>query len=93
MIIAFMFFLCMEPHAIAKPKALRIGFLTGLTGFASDSERVHLQGAELARDMINEKGGVTIKGEKYLVELVPEDHKCTAMVRSPGRRNSFTIKR
>ena len=78
LIIAFMFFLCMEPHAIAKPKALRIGFLTGLTGFASDSERVHLQGAELARDMINEKGGVTIKGEKYLVELVPEDHKCTA---------------
>jgi branched-chain amino acid transport system substrate-binding protein len=61
-----------------NPKTLRIGFLTGLTGFASDSERVHLQGAELARDWVNEKGGVTIKGEKYLVELVPEDHKCTA---------------
>jgi branched-chain amino acid transport system substrate-binding protein len=61
-----------------QPKSLRIGFLTGLTGFASDSERVHLQGAELARDWVNENGGVTINGEKYLVELVPEDHKCTA---------------
>ena len=61
-----------------KPKTLRIGFLVSLTGFASGSERIHLQGAELARDMINEKGGVVIKGEKYLVELVPEDHKCTA---------------
>ena len=61
-----------------KPKTLRIGYLTGLSGFASDAERVHLQGGELARDWINERGGVTIKGEKYLVELVPEDHKCTA---------------
>ena len=46
-----------------KPKTLRIGFLTGLTGFASDSERVHLQGAELARDMINEKIREALDGE------------------------------
>jgi branched-chain amino acid transport system substrate-binding protein len=77
LVLLFTFF-CMAPHAIADPKTLRIGFLTGLTGFASDSERVHGQGAELARDWINEKGGVTIKGENYLIELVPEDHKCTA---------------
>ena len=64
--------------AADKPKTIRIGFLTGLTGFASDSERVHLQGGELARDWINEKGGITIKGEKYMIELVPGDHKCTA---------------
>ena len=61
-----------------EAQKLRIGFLTGLTGFASDSERVHLQGGELAADWINQKGGITIKGQKYLVELVPEDHKCTA---------------
>ncbi len=60
------------------PKKLRIGFLTGLSGFASDSERIHFQGGELARDWINQNGGITIKGQKYMVELVPEDHKCTA---------------
>jgi|SaaInl4_150m_RNA_FD_contig_71_138728_length_1995_multi_2_in_0_out_0_2 ABC-type branched-subunit amino acid transport system substrate-binding protein len=59
-------------------KKLRIGYLSGLTGFASDAERIHLQGGELARDWINSNGGVTIKGEKYMVELVPEDHKCSA---------------
>jgi branched-chain amino acid transport system substrate-binding protein len=74
----FVFFLFIGTDAVAKEKVLRIGFLSGLSGFASDSERVHLQGGELARDWFNEKGGVTIKGEKYLVELVPEDHKCTA---------------
>jgi branched-chain amino acid transport system substrate-binding protein len=64
--------------AAENAKKLRLGYLTGLTGFASDAERVHLQGGELARDWVNEHGGVTIKGEKYMVEIVPEDHKCTA---------------
>ena len=64
--------------AADKAKTIRIGYLSGLTGFASDAERIHLQGGELARDWINQNGGVTIKGEKYMVELVPEDHKCSA---------------
>ena len=77
-LVSFMFLIPGTIFGADKPKTLRIGFLTGLTGFASDSERVHLQGGELARDWVNENGGVTINGEKYLVELVPEDHKCTA---------------
>jgi ABC-type branched-subunit amino acid transport system substrate-binding protein len=32
----------------------------------------------MAVDWFNEKGGITIKGEKYLFEAVTEDHKCTA---------------
>lgn len=67
-----------ETAAVAAPKTLLIGFTTGLSGFASENERIFAQGAELAKDWINEKGGVTIKGEKYLVELAIEDNKCSA---------------
>lgn len=64
--------------AQAKTKRIRIGYLAALTGFASSSERVHLQGGELAQDWINSHGGIKIKNETYMVELVPEDHKSTA---------------
>ncbi|MCZ7560353.1 MAG: ABC transporter substrate-binding protein [Burkholderiaceae bacterium] len=64
--------------AQGKTRTIRIGFLAALTGFASSSERIHLQGGELARDWINSRGGIKIKGETYMVELVPEDHKSTA---------------
>lgn len=59
-------------------KKIRIGFLAALTGFASSSERIHLQGGELARDWINSHGGIKINGESYMIELVAEDHKSTA---------------
>lgn len=77
LIVLFIMF-SLSPNVLAKQKTIRIGFLAGLTGFASNSERVHLQGAELCRDWVNEQGGITIKGEPYLIELVSEDHKCTA---------------
>jgi branched-chain amino acid transport system substrate-binding protein len=79
LVVCFLTAMVLVPGAAnGSDKTLRIGYLAGLTGFASDAERVHLQGGELARDWINEHGGVTIKGQKYKVELVPEDHKCTA---------------
>jgi branched-chain amino acid transport system substrate-binding protein len=77
-LVSVMFLIPNTILAAENAKKLRLGYLTGLTGFASDAERVHLQGGELARDWVNEHGGVTIKGEKYMVEIVPEDHKCTA---------------
>lgn len=77
-LVAVMFIMPGPALGADKAKELRIGFLTGLTGFASDSERVHLQGGELAADWVNQNGGITIKGQKYLVKIVPEDHKCTA---------------
>ncbi len=78
LVVVFLFCFCLEPAAVAAPKTLLIGFTTGLSGFASENERIFAQGAELAKDWINEKGGVTIKGEKYLVELAIEDNKCSA---------------
>jgi branched-chain amino acid transport system substrate-binding protein len=60
------------------PKTIKIGVHAALTGFASAAEVHHKDGALLAVEWINEKGGVTIKGEKYLLEAVVEDNKSTA---------------
>lgn len=69
-------------HSIAlcadKSETLKIGFLAGLTGFASDTERIYPQGAEMASEYINNRGGITIKGQRYLIELIIEDDRCTA---------------
>ncbi|MBI5601899.1 MAG: ABC transporter substrate-binding protein [Deltaproteobacteria bacterium] len=60
------------------PKILNIGCIGALTGFAAPGEMPMVQGSQVAEDWINEKGGITIKGEKYRVKLVTEDHKSTA---------------
>jgi branched-chain amino acid transport system substrate-binding protein len=60
------------------PKTIKIGVLAALTGFASAAEIHQRDGVLLAVDYINQKGGVTIKGEKYLLEAVVEDNKSTA---------------
>jgi branched-chain amino acid transport system substrate-binding protein len=64
--------------AVAAQKTLQIGFMAGMTGFASDAGQIFEQGARLAEEWINAKGGITINGEPYLIELLVEDHKCSA---------------
>ena len=59
----------------AAAKTLKIGAIYSLTGLGSEIETICRNGSELAKDWINEKGGITIKGEKYLIELVVEDQK------------------
>ncbi len=61
------------------PKTITIGVCAALTGFASGAE-IHVRdGVLLAVDYINnEKGGVTIKGQKYLLKAVVEDNKTSA---------------
>ena len=67
-----------QPGMAAEQKTLKIGGLFCLTGFGSSAETYIAEGAKLAEEWINEKGGLTIKGEKYKVELVMEDMKGTA---------------
>jgi branched-chain amino acid transport system substrate-binding protein len=62
----------------ADAKIIKIGILAALTGFASAAEVHQKDGALLAIDWLNEKGGITIKGQKYLFEGVVEDNKSTA---------------
>ncbi len=62
----------------APAKTLTIGCLGALTGFAAQGETPMVQGSQVMEDLINEKGGITIKGEKYKIKLIIEDHKSTA---------------
>ena len=76
--ICMAFSLLAQPSLAAEEKTLKIGGLYCLTGFGSSAETYIAQGAKLSEEWINEKGGLTIKGEKYKVELVIEDMKGTA---------------
>lgn len=60
-----------------KAKTLKIGLIHSVTGPGSEAEKDEKEGAFLAKDWINGKGGVTIKGEKYLIDLIHEDSKAT----------------
>jgi branched-chain amino acid transport system substrate-binding protein len=74
--------LAIAPSAGAAPateaKTLEIGVIACLTGPGSDTELIILNGAKLARDWINNKGGVTVKGQKYQIKLLVEDIKSSA---------------
>jgi branched-chain amino acid transport system substrate-binding protein len=67
-------------------KTVQFGWLGSQTGWCSGLDILNWQGAQLARDMINERGGLTIKGQKYKLELLFEDCKCT----TDGTVNSAT---
>jgi branched-chain amino acid transport system substrate-binding protein len=56
-------------------KTLKIGVIHSLSGFGSEVETVMRNGEVLCQEWINEKGGITIKGEKYLIDLIVEDQK------------------
>lgn len=78
----FMFLTCivavlaLSAHpSFAAPKTLKIGAIYSLSGWAAPGETPAYEGAVLAVDWINGKGGVNVKGEKYLLELVVEDTK------------------
>ncbi len=57
---------------------MTIGNINSLTGMFSDFEKFDPQGAQLAVDYINSKGGITINGQKYNVELYILDGKASS---------------
>src|SRR5271167_2999875 len=57
----------------APAKKLTIGMIACLTGFFSPNDVPAAHEAQMTADMINEKGGITVKGEKYQLEVVIED--------------------
>ncbi len=61
----------------APAKKLTIGMIACLTGFFSPNDVPGSHEALMTAEMINEKGGITVKGQKYQVEVVIEDAKST----------------
>ena len=63
--------------AAPASKKLTIGVLMCLTGWFSSHDVKDSNETQIIADMINERGGITVKGEKYQVELTVEDGKST----------------
>ena len=61
--------------APAETGVLKVGCIDSLTGVMSAGEQPTYAGEKLAAAWINEKGGVTVKGVKYKIELISEDPK------------------
>jgi branched-chain amino acid transport system substrate-binding protein len=68
---------CAASAQTPKAKNLKVGIILSVTGPGSEAEKEERQGVFMARDWINSKGGVTIKGEKYFIDLIHEDSKAT----------------
>ena len=77
-LLALLFITPYNATALAEEgKTLRIGVLVCLTGWFSTFDTLEWEEAQLARDMLNERGGITINGQKYAIELIAEDCKST----------------
>ena len=61
----------------AETKILKIGALDALTGFMAPGEAPMNAGEQLCVEWINDNGGITIDGQRYLIKLVTEDTKST----------------
>jgi branched-chain amino acid transport system substrate-binding protein len=74
--------ICAQGAFAASPnpeaRTLKIGILSNLTGPISTAAIPHTRATQMAADWINGKGGINIKGQRYLVELIVEDLKETA---------------
>ena len=57
----------------AKAKTLKIGLITSITGPLAPALKALADAAKPAQDLMNQRGGITVKGQKYLIEIVAED--------------------
>jgi branched-chain amino acid transport system substrate-binding protein len=61
--------------ANGQVKTLKIGALLNLTGWYSVFDVIEYEDVKTVAQIINERGGITIKGQKYNIEIVAEDGK------------------
>ncbi len=73
MIALFSFSPLFTGEATAQTKTLRIGLISSVTGPMAPAFKSEVVAAKPAADLINQRGGVTVKGEKYRVEIVTAD--------------------
>jgi branched-chain amino acid transport system substrate-binding protein len=65
------------PGAAQQAKTLKIGALVASSGWFSAIETLDVADLMNMAKMMNEKGGITIKGQRYDIEIVTEDTKST----------------
>jgi len=65
--------LAFSMSASAQTKTLKIGLITSMTGPMAPGFREIVEAAKPAQDLMNQRGGVTVKGEKYTIEILTTD--------------------
>ncbi len=63
-----------------------------MTGWYSAMDILEQSEAEMAAAVLNVEGSITINGQKYEIELVPEDIKSTLMAHKQRHPNWFMTK-
>ena len=58
-----------------EAKTLKIGMITSVTGPLAPSFKGALDAAKPTQDLINQRGGITVDGQQYFIEIVTEDDK------------------
>jgi branched-chain amino acid transport system substrate-binding protein len=66
---------CSSNASPSTAKTLTIGEIEPLTGMFGDIFKYVPQGAQLAKDYINSKGGITVGGQKYNIDMLVRDGK------------------
>jgi branched-chain amino acid transport system substrate-binding protein len=61
----------------SEKHVLRIGMLMSITGFFSVREIPDVNQTKIMAEIINQRGGIMIKGKRYKIELIVEDCKST----------------
>jgi branched-chain amino acid transport system substrate-binding protein len=75
----FVLFMCVavmmlaSSPASAQTKTLKLGLITSMTGPMAPAFKPMVEAAKPTADLLNQKGGVTIKGAKYNIEIITED--------------------
>lgn len=64
-------------EASAQPKVLKIGVINSVTGPMAPGFKSAVEAAKPSQDLINKRGGVTVKGQKYLIEIETADDQST----------------
>lgn len=59
--------------ADASAETLKIGVITSITGPMSPGFKPIYEAAKPAETLLNSKGGITVKGQKYDIEMITED--------------------
>jgi len=57
----------------AQQKTLKIGLITSVTGPMAPGFMEIVEAAKPAQELLNQRGGITVKGEKYLIEILTTD--------------------
>jgi branched-chain amino acid transport system substrate-binding protein len=69
----FLFSSSFTREAIAQTKTFKFGLISSMTGPMAPPFKSLIDAAKPAGDLMNKRGGITVQGQKYQIEVVTED--------------------